>query len=287
MKQQKLISIITPSYNRALLLPRAIASVQMQSYLNWELIIVDDGSTDSTKEVIDPYLKDSRIKYFFKENSGAAHTRNVGVDISKGDYLIFLDSDDEVNLDWLSTLVQLTEDSNVSIAFCGMEIYDTERNLIKRHLPSVGTLYLELKTKFTAGSFMVEKQLFDHIGGYDVSFKSMQHTELGLRLLMQIEFDSKKIMTTDLPLINVFVHDNNRIRSNPKMVVQGTLQFLKKYQHHLSRIPNSKGLFEAIVAHNSFLIKDRELALEYAWKSFNTQYSLKGFLRTIYYYFSL
>ncbi|HKK53946.1 MAG TPA: glycosyltransferase family A protein [Patescibacteria group bacterium] len=91
------ISVIIPTYNRANFLPRAIKSVLNQTFKDFELIIVDDGSTDNTKEVINNYLKnDDRIKYIYQQNSGGPpKPKNTGIKIAKGEYIAFLDSDDE------------------------------------------------------------------------------------------------------------------------------------------------------------------------------------------------
>ena len=88
-----LFSIIIPTYNRANLIGKAIDSVLAQTYHNWELIIIDDGSTDNTRDVVRSY-NDNRIKYFYQENRGRSAARNYGIDISKGDYISFLDDDD-------------------------------------------------------------------------------------------------------------------------------------------------------------------------------------------------
>lgn len=90
-----LISVILPTYNRAHLLPTAIESVMEQTYHNWELIIIDDGSTDNTGLVAGRYVKgDSRIRYFYQENKGGGAARNTGMKYAKGQYITFLDSDD-------------------------------------------------------------------------------------------------------------------------------------------------------------------------------------------------
>ncbi len=89
-----LFSIILPTYNRANFLPKAIQSIQQQSYHNWELLIVDDGSTDKTKEVISQYLSDERIKYIYQTNQERSAARNKGINQAKGKYITFLDSDD-------------------------------------------------------------------------------------------------------------------------------------------------------------------------------------------------
>ena len=91
----ELVSIITPSYNTAKFIGKTIESVQNQTYQNWEMIIVDDCSTDNTDEVIDGYLSDQRIKYIKNEkNSGAAVSRNRALRETKGKWIAFLDSDD-------------------------------------------------------------------------------------------------------------------------------------------------------------------------------------------------
>ncbi len=99
-----LFSAVLPTYNRASMISRAIESVINQSYTNWELIIVDDGSTDNTKEIIDSYNKaDKRIKYFYQENSERSVARNNGISKAKGDWICFLDSDDLYNNNHLET----------------------------------------------------------------------------------------------------------------------------------------------------------------------------------------
>ena len=91
-----LVSIITPTYNCGRFIEETIKSVQAQTYINWEMIISDDCSTDNTRDVISPYLEsDPRIKYICNEkNSGAAITRNNALKVAKGRWIAFLDSDD-------------------------------------------------------------------------------------------------------------------------------------------------------------------------------------------------
>lgn len=90
-----LVSIIMPSYNTAKFIAESIKSVVAQTYTNWELLIVDDCSTDNTDEIVQPFLFDERIKYFKNEkNSGAAVSRNKALREAKGKWIAFLDSDD-------------------------------------------------------------------------------------------------------------------------------------------------------------------------------------------------
>ena len=96
MNEKPLVSIITPTYNCAKFIGATIETAQAQTYANWEMIIVDDCSTDNTREVVLPYTtKEPRIKYHvLGKNSGAAVARTTAMQLAKGDYMAFLDSDD-------------------------------------------------------------------------------------------------------------------------------------------------------------------------------------------------
>ena len=94
-KNNILISIIIPIYNADKYLAKCINSVISQTYTSWELLLINDGSTDKSLEICNSFaLKDSRISIINKSNSGVADTRNKGLDQAKGDYIIFLDADD-------------------------------------------------------------------------------------------------------------------------------------------------------------------------------------------------
>lgn len=118
MKNQ-LISIIIPVYNVELCLRKCLLSVLEQSYNNWEAIVVDDGSTDDSPQICDEFAsKDQRFKIIHKENGGVAMARNVGLEIAKGEYITFLDSDDFLHQNFLSTLLELCVEHSADIAQC-------------------------------------------------------------------------------------------------------------------------------------------------------------------------
>jgi len=92
VEKKPIVSVIIPTYNRSKFVKKAIDSVLAQMYKDYEIIVVDDGSTDNTKEVIEPYM--DRIRYIYQENAGASAARNIGIKAAKGDWIAFLDSDD-------------------------------------------------------------------------------------------------------------------------------------------------------------------------------------------------
>lgn len=104
MKNNPFFSIVIPAYNRATFIVKTVQSVLSQTYQNFEVIIVDDGSTDNTSEIIKNNIKDIRVKYYYKENEERGASRNFGLQKSEGEYVFFFDSDDLMLSDHLSTL---------------------------------------------------------------------------------------------------------------------------------------------------------------------------------------
>ena len=112
---EDLISVVVPIYNVENYIKKCVDSILSQTYKNLEIILVDDGSPDRCGEICDKWTKkDNRIKVIHKENGGLSDARNSGIEIAKGDYLSFIDSDDYVNKDFIKILYNLLiEDKNL------------------------------------------------------------------------------------------------------------------------------------------------------------------------------
>ncbi len=125
---EKLVSIITPTYNCAKFIARTIDSVQAQTYKKWEMVIVDDRSQDNTKEIVEEYMKnDSRIKYhLLEENSGAAVARTTSMKLAQGAYMAFLDSDDIWMPDKLERQIKWMEENDYAFSCTAYEQIDEE-----------------------------------------------------------------------------------------------------------------------------------------------------------------
>lgn len=114
---QPKISIIIPVYNVATFLSRCIDSVLAQTFSDWELILVDDGSPDSCGDICDNYaMKDKRIRVFHKPNGGVSSARNYGLDVASGDYICFVDADDTIDNNYLNDLIT---NSDADLVMCG------------------------------------------------------------------------------------------------------------------------------------------------------------------------
>lgn len=128
-----LVSIIMPTYNCSKFISLAIESVLRQTYKNWELIIVDDCSTDDTEDVVKKYLSDGRINYYkLEENSGAAVARNLAMKKSNGRYIAFLDSDDMWKFNKLEKQLQFMTDNAYSFTCTTYEKIDENGNKLNK-----------------------------------------------------------------------------------------------------------------------------------------------------------
>lgn len=127
---EELVSIITPSYNSEKFIEETIKSVIKQTYNNWEMIIVDDCSTDKTCEIVNKWMsKDNRIKLIRQErNSGAAASRNVALENSKGRFIAYLDADDIWLPSKLSKQIKFMTDINCGFSCCSYEVIDSKGN---------------------------------------------------------------------------------------------------------------------------------------------------------------
>lgn len=133
----KLVSVVIPFYNSEKTLDRCIQSVVLQEYSNLDIILIDDGSTDESEKICQKYLiKEYRIRYFYQENQGVSSARNYGIDVAKGDYILFIDSDDYIDSNMISELLE-----NMDISICGYSTYYIEE---KKEISYI-TNYNELK----------------------------------------------------------------------------------------------------------------------------------------------
>ncbi len=114
---EPLVSIIIPAYNSEAYISQTIESVMGQTYKNWELLIIDDGSTDKTSEVIKTFLQEKKIRYIHQSNAGVSAARNRGIEHAGGDYIAFLDSDDFWLPENLSKKVAVLNDTSIDWTF--------------------------------------------------------------------------------------------------------------------------------------------------------------------------
>jgi glycosyltransferase involved in cell wall biosynthesis len=123
------ISLIIPAYNVEAYIGKCLDSVFSQTYKNLEVIVVNDGSTDNTADVINSYAFDSRLKYIEQKNAGVSAARNVGIEIATGNYLAFVDSDDYLEKDMYEKLYAACKKNNVDVAICNYNLIYEDRTV--------------------------------------------------------------------------------------------------------------------------------------------------------------
>lgn len=200
------VSIIIPTYNRAHLIERSIRSILNQTYEEFELLIVDDGSTDNTKEVVER-IKDSRIRYIpCGENGGAARARNIGIAEAQYDYIAFQDSDDEWHPDKLEkqmgVMMEASEDTG--LVYCeyhynglgGREEITPDRKIPLEQKRGHIFPYLLAGNMIGTPVMLVKRECFQKVGIFNEKFPCLEDYELVLRIAREyrIEFIPECLM---------------------------------------------------------------------------------------------
>ncbi len=159
------VSIIVPVYNRELTIERTIKSVLNQTFRNFELIIVNDGSIDGSLETVTDYAKkDNRIKVFSQNNSGVSMARNKGIRKALGKYICFLDSDDTYELSFLEKMVSAAEKSNADVTYSGhFHLYNNKKKSVRFKFvkEKIFLNYLKNKTTPNTNSWMIRKSFLE------------------------------------------------------------------------------------------------------------------------------
>lgn len=173
------ISCIIPTYNRSAFIKEAINSVIRQTFEDWELIIVDDGSLDNTEEVVKHFIKsESRISYYKNPRKGGSAARNFGIKQAFGEYIAFLDDDDISLPHRFESQLKAVKKSGSNFLVSGYQVRNRKSNDLilenKLELKGLGAGF--------PSRWLVKKDLLEQVRGFDVDFPSMQDIEISYRL---------------------------------------------------------------------------------------------------------
>lgn len=194
---QPLVSVIMPAYNAERYIAESIQSVLDQSYGNWELVVVDDGSTDKTAETVQRFAAgDSRVKCISQRNSGQGKARNTGIENSSGSLIAFLDSDDLWLPEKLERQVQFLIDTKVDVVYSDIIIfYDVDTDLGPTEFPTVTGKsegrkmfdLLLLENRIPVASVVLRREIFNVAGPFEESrtYQACEDYDLWLKLAAQ------------------------------------------------------------------------------------------------------
>ena len=233
MNNNPKISVIIPTYNRAHLIGRAIESVLHQTYHDLELIIIDDGSTDNTDDVINRFQqKDNRIIYLkHDKNKGGSAARNTGVKASRGKYISFLDSDDEWEPEKLKIETRiLDDDKNLIICSTGYTfINEKNGRIIGTSKVQKGIIFQKTVLRgqgITTNDFIVDKGKVIKIGGFDEELPARQDWDFWIRIT-SVGMGYQDSMN----FVKKYTMRDDQISSGIKSKLRGTEAVLKKHKN--------------------------------------------------------
>ena len=207
-KQNFLVSVIIPNYNYAHLISETIDSVKSQTFPNFECIIVDDGSTDNSVEVITNWIKnDHRFILLQKTNGGLSSARNEGIKIAKGKYIAFLDSDDLWEKDKISSQLDKLKESEFDVVFSNSITFENNQTLKEtifdlRYL-DVYEFLASNPIPGCASNFMVKKYVFEKIGFFDNDLRSYED----LDFLFRVSLNGFKFI--NVPSVSIKIRKHN------------------------------------------------------------------------------
>ena len=196
----ELISIIVPIYNTEKYLHQCLDSILNQTYTNFEVLLVNDGSTDSSGIICQEYVeRDSRFRYFEKDNGGVASARNLGLEHSEGTYITFIDSDDWVEQNYLDVLYTALKENDTDVAISTYKRFAQDGVFYLRSYSREDDEFLNLGTR-SRDSFL---EILPRLGELDHSFYSISSKLIKRKIIGNLLFDEQVSYAEDL---NFFFH---------------------------------------------------------------------------------
>lgn len=213
-----MVSVIIPSFNRENVIKRSVDSVLAQTYKDFEIIVVDDGSSDNTKKVIEQ-IQDIRVRYVWQKNAGACAARNHGIDEAKGEYIAFQDSDDVWHPDKLEKQLKALERYHADVVFCKLNQIDNSGSSTKipADVPEGECAHLNNLLGIGTQSIVGKKEVFKDIR-FDPEFPRFQDMELIYRIIQKY-----KVYCLDDGLVDYYIGSDSISRNYKKLYQACTL----------------------------------------------------------------
>jgi glycosyltransferase involved in cell wall biosynthesis len=265
------VSVIIPAYNAARFVHGAIDSVLGQTFQNFEIIVVDDGSKDGTRKAVESYLSDSRVHYLYQENRGLPGARNAGAKVSRGDYLAFLDADDFFASNALECMLSAFQSTDAQWLNVGVLKLEGENRTVRHPMTPAGDLLLAiLDDDFITRSPFYPRQEFFSVGMYDEEIRNREDWDINIRMIAA----GKRFVAVDEPLYHYTRTEGSITTGNRRRLYSFTEMLLRKHHKRLADAGNkeaahlySKNLWD-LARRYFYEIHDSREGIRCAWESF-------------------
>ncbi len=229
----ELVTVYITNYNYGLYLEKAIESVLEQTYTNFELIIIDDGSTDDSKSIIDKYLEHPKIRIIYQSNRGLIASNNVAIKASKGVFIMRLDADDFLDKNSLLLMVNtINEDNTIGMVFPDYYYVDKNGNVIGQERRNNFEKDVFLFDQPAHGACtLIRKEFLIEVGGYSVEFDRQDGLDIWLKFI-----DRYKIKNINLPLFYYRKHEESLTKNTEKLLKTRS----KIYEKHANERESKK-----------------------------------------------
>jgi len=247
-----LVSIIVPCYNQAHYLAKTLDSVLTQSYVNWECLIVNDGSTDNTEIVVQEFIKrDFRFKLISIPNSGVCVARNTAIRQSKGKYIFPLDSDNYLHSQCIEKFVSiLINNTNIKLVYSETQLFGDRSGLM--NLPAYSYKQM-LICSVIDNSAMFLREDFDRVGGYRLNMKQgLEDWDLWISILA--EYNDDQVVKIDEALYFYRINSKSRSESIYRNGIFAQLKDLLVYNNYVQYQKYYPDIFFRIQKHDYYLL---------------------------------
>lgn len=266
-----MVSVIIPTYNREASIRRSIESVLNQTYTDLELIVVDDGSVDGTAAVVKA-IDDPRLRYVYQPNGGAGAARNRGMELAKGDYIAFQDSDDVWRPDKLRKQMEYLMENDYDFIGCGFERVNEARDSISSAYAFTLQNILT-DNRVSTQTVLMKREIASRVR-FDEAFNKLEDWDF----LIQVRLADFRIGFLEEILVDAYYSDNSiTLTVNSEKAL---LYIAEKYKDVYDRYPSALSVLYMNIA-RSFRGRDRAKSQEYLRKSFALHKSPKTLAKLI------
>lgn len=234
MSNPSLVSVIIPCYNTAVYLAEAVDSALRQTYADFEVIVIDDGSTDNTSEVMARFSSDNRLCYHYQSNEGLSAARNKGIKLANGSFIALLDADDVWEKEKLAQQVAVLEkDASIGLVFSDFSSFDVNGIIASRKNSGCYNEGVDFERLFHRNNFiypstvLIRQEVFESCGLFDTKLRSAEDYDMWLRIAK-----TYRIVGIDAALVRIRQHGAN-MSSNVLRMLENEIAVIDKYQAEL------------------------------------------------------